>query len=326
IPMGNEGPTLYKEKFNTEVVPKADQGEFYLKWGVTDTLSIATANARSKSGGVASFSTDKKSTYILVVQHEGYTPYASVFAADMIPREIILKPIPTVTACLNTRFLVYNEKGNLILNGAKVELSGNCLKEILQLHTDENGLTRYCLPEHCAVKALISREGYAPHTFTFTPNEEDELWSVYLKSGDQLTAPPAPIASGTVIVLDNIYYDFNKSEIRKSDAGELVGLAKILKQYPDLKIELTSHTDTRGTADYNMELSRRRSESSKAYLVSLGIDSKRIETKAAGESQPRNKCVDDVPCTEEEHQYNRRTEVRITNPAQGMEVKYKSEG
>ena len=327
IPMGNEGPTLYKEKFNTEVVPKADQqGEFYLKWGMTDTLSTATANATSKSGGVASYTTDKKSTYILVVQHDGYTPYASVFAADMIPREIILKPIPLHTNCLNTRFLVYNEKGNLILNGAKVELSGNCFKETLQLRADENGLARHCLPEHCSIKALVSREGYAPHTFTFTPNEEDELWSVYLKSGDQLTAPPAPIASGTVIVLDNIYYDFNKSEIRKSDAGELVGLAKILKQYPDLKIELTSHTDTRGTADYNMELSRRRSESSKTYLVSLGIDGKRIETKAAGESQPRNKCVDDVPCTEEEHQYNRRTEVRITNPAQGMEVKYKSEG
>ena len=327
IPMGNEGPTLYKEKFNTELLPKSgNPGEFYLTWGVTDTLSTATANARSKSGGVASFNTDKKSTYILVVQHDGYTPYASVFAADMIPREVILKTVPTVTTCLNTRFMVYNEKGSLILNGAKVELSGNCLKEALQLRTNENGLARHCLPEHCSVKALITREGYAPHTFTFTPNEEDELWSVYLKSGDQLTAPPAPIASGTVIVLNNIYYDFNKSEIRKSDAGELVGLAKILKQYPDLKIELTSHTDTRGTADYNMELSRRRSESSKTYLVSLGIDGKRIETKAAGESQPRNKCVDDVPCTEEEHQYNRRTEVRIINPAQGMEVKYKSEG
>ena len=326
IPMGNEGPTLYKEKFNTELLPKADQqGEFYLKWGVTDTLSIATANAISKTDGIASYTTDPKSTYILVVQHEGYTPYVSVFSEDMIPREVLLKPIPVAsTACLNTRFMVYNENGKEILNGARVELTGNCLKEPLQFYTNENGLARHCLPEHCSVKALISQEGYAPHTFTFTPNEEDELWSVYLKSGDQLTAPPAPIASGTVIVLDNIYYDFNKSEIRKSDAGELVGLARILKQYPDLKIELTSHTDTRGTAEYNLELSRRRSESSKSYLVSLGIDPKRITTKAAGESQPRNQCVDGVECTEEEHQYNRRTEVRITNPAQGMEVKYKS--
>jgi len=327
IPMNQDGPSQYKDHFNTELLPKDDnQGSFYLKWGVTDTLSTATANTTSNPEGRASFKTDRKSTYILVVQHDGYIPFASVFASELIPKEVILKAAPEKTThCLNTRFMVYNESGKLILNGASVELSGNCLKTPIQIYTDENGLARYCLPDNCNIKALISQEEYAPHTFTFTPNEEDELWSVYLKSGDHLTAPPAPIASGTVIVLDNIYYDFNKSEIRKSDAGELSGLATILKQYPDLKIELTSHTDTRGTAEYNMELSRRRSESSKAYLVSLGINGKRITTKAAGESQPRNKCVDEVPCTEEEHQYNRRTEVKIINPAQGMEVKYKSQ-
>src|SRR5690606_1189136 len=133
----------------------------------------------------------------------------------------------------------------------------------------------------------------------------------------------APISTGTVIVLDNIYYDFNKSEIRKSDAGELAALADILKQYPALTIELTSHTDTRGTADYNMELSARRSASAKEFLVSLGISADRITTKAAGESSPRNHCLDGVNCTEEEHQRNRRTEVRITNPVQGLEVRYK---
>jgi outer membrane protein OmpA-like peptidoglycan-associated protein/Tol biopolymer transport system component len=328
IPMNQDGPSLFKEHFKTEVLPNEDNsGTSYLKWGLTDTLSRASANASSNPDGRATFNTDRKSTYILVVQHDGFAPYVNVFSEDMIPKEVILKALPKKsTHCLNTRFLVYNETGDLILNGASIELSGSCLKEPLTIYTDGNGLARHCLPDNCPLKATIEQEGYATHTFTFTPNEDDELWSVYLKSGENLTAAPSPIASGTVIVLNNIYYDFNKSEIRKSDAGELSGLAKILNQYPDLKIELTSHTDTRGTAEYNMELSQRRSESSKAYLVSLGIDPSRIATKAAGESQPRNKCVDGVPCTEEEHQYNRRTEVRIINPAQGMEVKYKSQG
>jgi len=74
-----------------------------------------------------------------------------------------------------------------------------------------------------------------------------------------------------------------------------------------------------------MELSQKRSESSKSYLVLQGIAASRIITKAAGETAPRNKCLDDVPCSEEEHQYNRRTEVRIINPAQGMQIKYKAE-
>jgi outer membrane protein OmpA-like peptidoglycan-associated protein len=327
IPMNPEGPSLYKEQFTTELVPKENKpGSFYLQWGVIDTLTTATADAVTNTDGQAAYVTDRKSTYILVVQHDGYTPFVQVFPEDLIPHEVILKKIPEKQIhCFNTRFLVYNENGDLKLNGASVELSGPCLKEPIKTYTDGEGLTRQCLPDNCSTKVLISQEGYAPHTFTFTPGEEDELWSIYLKSGENLSAPPSPIASGTVIVLDNIYYDFNKSEIRKSDAGELTGLANILKQYPDLKIELTSHTDTRGTAEYNMELSQRRSESSKAYLVALGIDGGRIATKAAGESEPRNQCVDGVPCTEAEHQYNRRTEVRIINPAQGMEVKYKSQ-
>ncbi len=328
IPMNPDGPSLYKEHFTTELLPKEDkQGSFYLKWGVMDTLSTATANATSNPEGRAAYTTDRKSTYILVVQHEGYAPYVNVFEESKIPGEVILQAVPDANVhCLNTRFIVFNESGSTILKDASVELTAPCMKSPIKAYTNSEGYVRQCLPDHCSIKALISRDGYAQHTFTFTPNEEDELWSVYLKSGEHLTAPPSPIANGTLIVLDNIYYDFNKSEIRKSDAGELVGLANILKQYPDLKIELTSHTDTRGTADYNMELSRRRSASSKAFLVSLGIDPSRIATKAAGESQPRNKCLDGVPCTEAEHQYNRRTEVRIINPAQGMEVKYKSQG
>lgn len=328
IRMSQEGPSAFKEHFTTELVPKENnEGAFYLRWSIIDTLSASTADASTNGNGKATLSMDGQATYVLVVQRDGYLPYTEVFPYDLIPAEVILKKTPgKKTACLHTRFVVYNETGSLRLNGATVRLEGLCLTESVKMYTDEEGQITYCIPEGCNIQAYFEQEGYAPHTFTFTPNEEDERWSIYLKSGETLTAPPAPITSGTILVLDNIYYDFNKSEIRKGDAGELIALAKILKQYPDLKIELTSHTDTRGTAEYNLELSRRRSESSKSYLVLLGIDASRIETKAAGESQPRNKCLDGVPCTEAEHQYNRRTEVRIINPAQGMQVRYKSEG
>jgi outer membrane protein OmpA-like peptidoglycan-associated protein len=327
IPMTQEGPEDHKEYFSTELVPKpGTDGAFYLKWGVTDTLSTATADAVTTAMGRASLYSAPKATYVLVVQRNGYVPYVEVFPQDVLPADVLLKKIPLpTTKCLNTQFVVYNETGTQLLNGAAVGLDGNCVKGVT-LYTDEAGKASYCIPENCSVKAMIEQEGYAPHAFTFTPNEDNELWSVYLKSSDGLTSPPAPIASGTIIVLDNIYYDFNKSEIRKGEAGELIALADVLKKYPDLKIELTSHTDTRGTDEYNLELSRRRSESSRSYLLLLGIDESRIATKAAGETQPRNKCVDGVPCSESEHQHNRRTEVKIINPAEGMQIKYKAEG
>lgn len=328
IPMDADGPSVHRDHFNTELVPQQGrEGEFYLRWGVTDTLSINTADATSGNDGRVQLNVDEKAMYAIVVQHQDYKPYVTAVSAKELPTYIRLVKLPEVaTTCYNTQFTVYNAEGSIRLNGAKVTITGPCLRKGEDLYTNTDGSTKTCLPKTCQLKAEVQQEGYAPHSFLFTPSEDDEHWTVYLKSSDKLTGPTAPIATGTVIVLDNIYYDFNKSEIRKSDAGELKALADVLKQYPDLSIELTSHTDTRGTAEYNMELSRRRSESSKAYLVLLGIRADRIVTKAAGESMPRNRCVDDVPCSEEEHQYNRRTEVKINNPAEGMEVRYKAKG
>jgi len=326
IPMNEEGPSLYKEHFNTELVPKGDkEGAFFLRWGITDTLSVQTADVVSSPSGSVQLKVDDKLSYALVIQHDDYLPFVEVMPGEEIPTYIRLIRVPQIsTKCLNTLFTVYNSTGSATLNGARITLSGQCIKITINVLTDPDGFVTACLPTGCQVKADIEKEGFAMHTFTFSPSEEDEHWTVYLKDASGLTSPTAPILSGTLIVLDNIYYDFNKSAIRTGDAEELKSLANILKQYPDLTIELTSHTDTRGTVAYNMELSERRSESSKSYLVLRGIDASRIVTKAAGESYPRNHCTDGVPCSEEEHQYNRRTEVRITNPAQGMEVRYKS--
>lgn len=328
IPMGQEGPSAYKDHFTTELAPKPDkEGAFYLRWGMTDTLSTATADAVSDIDGSARLNATPGRTYAVVVQRDGYIPYVEVFPQASLPNEVFLKKAPEVKAtCLTTRFEVFDESGKTPLNGAGISIASSNAKEKNQIYTDEFGKATYCLPAEQSVRLTFEQEGYAAYAYTFTATEENELLSVYLKSSETLTAPPSPIVSGTVIVLDNIYYDFNKSEIRKGDAGELIALSETLKQYPDLKIELTSHTDTRGTAEYNMELSRRRSESSKSYLVLQGINPNRIITHAAGETQPRNHCVDDVPCTESEHQYNRRTEVKIINPAEGMVIRYKAEG
>lgn len=328
IPMNQEGPSLHKDHFTTELVPKEDkEGAFYLRWSLTDTLASETADVIADQNGRIALTPDAKTTYILVAQQDGYRSYSEVVPGEQLPSTIMLKKEKTSEGgCLHTLFTVYNENGNIPLNGARIIITGNCLQASLEIYTDEHGASYNCLPQSCPLKAEIMQVGYAQHSFTFTPSEEDEHWKIYLKESDHSDVPPSPIESGALIVLDNIYYDFNKSVIRKGEAGELIALAEILKQYEDLTIELTSHTDTRGSAEYNMELSERRSESSKAYLVLLGIDASRIKTKAAGETSPRNKCIDGVPCSEAEHQYNRRTEVRITNPAQGMQIKYKAEG
>ncbi|MCB0573811.1 MAG: OmpA family protein, partial [Saprospiraceae bacterium] len=81
--------------------------------------------------------------------------------------------------------------------------------------------------------------------------------------------------------------------------------------YPDMKIELSSHTDSRGNDQYNEELSQKRAESARSWIVAKGVSPDRIVAKGYGEKQLLNECANGVECTEEQHQVNRRTEFKI---------------
>jgi peptidoglycan-associated lipoprotein len=109
------------------------------------------------------------------------------------------------------------------------------------------------------------------------------------------------------IVLENIFYDFDKADIRSDAALELDKLVQVLNDNPTISIELSSHTDSRGSDIYNQDLSQRRAQSAVNYIISKGIDRNRITAKGYGESRPvvRN------AKTEEQHQLNRRTEFKV---------------
>ena len=109
-----------------------------------------------------------------------------------------------------------------------------------------------------------------------------------------------------------IYFDFDKSNIRTEAALDLEKILDVLNQYPTMKLDIRSHTDSRGSAKYNESLSDRRAKSTIKWLIQNGIKSNRLTAKGYGESQLVNKCSDGVECTEEEHQLNRRSEFIIT--------------
>ncbi|MCX2740486.1 OmpA family protein [Pontibacter anaerobius] len=115
------------------------------------------------------------------------------------------------------------------------------------------------------------------------------------------------IVKEKAIVLENIFYDFDKANIRPDAAVELDKLVQILKDNPAISIELSSHTDARGSDVYNEDLSQRRAESAVEYIISKGIDRSRITAKGYGESRPVVKNAK----TEEQHQRNRRTEFKV---------------
>lgn len=123
------------------------------------------------------------------------------------------------------------------------------------------------------------------------------------------------LKSQIIIMTVPIYYDLDRAEIRKDAAAILdEKILPLLLKYPKLRMELGSHTDCRSSYDYNIDLSQRRADSAVAYLVRKGVDARRLLAKGYGESQLVNDCKCEgavkVPCTETQHQENRRTTIK----------------
>ncbi len=110
----------------------------------------------------------------------------------------------------------------------------------------------------------------------------------------------------------NIYYELDKYIITDESKRELNNLVVFLKAHPNIIIEITSHTDARGSDAYNLKLSQNRAKAAKDYIVAQGIDPKRVMSIGMGETQLLNRCANDVICSDEEHVINRRTEYVIT--------------
>jgi outer membrane protein OmpA-like peptidoglycan-associated protein/tetratricopeptide (TPR) repeat protein len=114
-----------------------------------------------------------------------------------------------------------------------------------------------------------------------------------------------------LVEITNVYYDFDKYNIRRDASQELERVVEVMTQFPTLMIELSSHTDSRANNYYNIRLAQRRSSAAYHYLVRQGIDPARIRVNSFGENKLIVDCPDFKDCSEEEHQLNRRTEIII---------------
>jgi outer membrane protein OmpA-like peptidoglycan-associated protein len=174
-------------------------------------------------------------------------------------------------------------------------------------HTDTAGKMETYIPKGSAFTMKISKIGYLSQEANVDAN-------IPSKDGDTIVIEKVvtltKIYKNVEIVLNNIYYDYDKWNIRADAAQSLDSLVDILKKNPTIKIQLSSHTDCRGKDSYNETLSQKRAESVVDYLILKGIAADRLTAKGYGESMPIEKC-ECAKCTEDEHQRNRRTTFKI---------------
>lgn len=212
---------------------------------------------------------------------------------------------------------VFNYVTNAPLAGALLVLTNQTTNAKDTVVADANGQIDYYLEKNTKYKVDMYQSG--KHIGSSDINTAG--WSLPNQIMMQ-NFSVAPLLPGTVIELPNIYYNFNDATLRPDARKDLDLLVSLMRQQPSITVELASHTDCRGSAHYNESLSQRRANGVVEYLVSRGISRDRMRPVGYGESEPRNHCNDGVPCTEEEHGRNRRTEVRILTGIQGASMVY----
>jgi outer membrane protein OmpA-like peptidoglycan-associated protein/tetratricopeptide (TPR) repeat protein len=199
------------------------------------------------------------------------------------------------------------------LPDVRVSLFDEQFQNLKTTITDENGA--YKFEVECGKSYYVRGEKIDFET-------KENLVSVNKKTGTTnfdlaLEKRVKPIGIGTdlakTVDIPIIYFDSNKFNIRLDAAFQLQKIAEVLKQYPTMKIDVRSHTDSHQTSQYNIVLSDQRAKSTIEWLVKNGIEFSRLTGKGYGETQLVNKCTDSVKCTEAEHQANRRSEFIIVS-------------
>jgi len=254
--------------------------------------------------GQISFPAKVNQAYSFEIGNEESEPLTDLYStvgktkSDTVDRTLNLKSkyIPVNT-------LVVDDKTNEPVTNAEVTLINKATGQKEVLKTDDKGNISTKLLRNADYEVHAQKQG-------FIANNSDLNTKV---NGDRIDKklPLQKIRKGAKFEVENVLYDFGKATLRPESKTELNKIVAFLTENPTIKVELSSHTDSRGSDRINQTLSQKRAQSCVDYLISQGIPSSRIVAKGYGESQLLNKCKNGITCDEADHQKNRRTEIKI---------------
>ncbi|RPH34111.1 MAG: hypothetical protein EHM93_01780 [Bacteroidales bacterium] len=249
--------------------------------------------------------------YIVLIEKDGYKPMS---IPVMIGKQMVslnssfnlgLEPS---TNSMVAAGLVTNKDDNAPITDVTVSLLNKATNEKVQKKTDEFGSFDFKVePQQLYILKLEKENFFAKTQMVSTQGIAPGMLNLNTSYDLKMEA----IVMNKAIEIPNIYYDLGKATIKPEAAQELDKVVKLLSDNPTIQIELSSHTDARGSSAQNLQLSQQRAESAKKYIVSKGIVGLRIVAKGYGDTMIKNRCAKGVNCSEEEHAANRRTEIKV---------------
>ncbi len=206
-----------------------------------------------------------------------------------------------------------SEKNDVIADGVIV-LSDKTMKEVARQKTKADGSFAFekvdCKDLYYYLRAEIG--DYVTTEVKVDLNVEGDVFYEFMIKPREI-AIDKDVDLAKVLNIKEIYFDLDKSDIRPDAAVELAKIVEVMRENPKMKIDIRSHTDSRASDEYNLRLSERRAKATLEWMVKQGIERKRLTAKGYGETQLVNGCSNGVPCTDEEHQANRRSEFIIVS-------------
>ena len=313
--------------YDMQLMPSQDDPtQFEMVPVARSSAAIKSPTSVTNAEGVSVITLDPNKDYTLIVSKPNYRtqeiPLNLSEGNVPQPLEVALEE----NDCLTLSGSVISRGFNKEVPNARIQIFNTSTSEIITTASNLSGMFEVCLEDGYNYQILASKEGYQDGSSSVSTehlrNNRSLSASVVLQplSSNVLSKP---LKEGTVIVLNDIYYDFGKSYIRKGSAQDLEAIAKLMRMYPSMEIELGAYTDSRGSNDANLKLSLQRAESARDFLLQRGINGYRIKAFGYGESKLRNHCSDGVECSEEEHADNRRTEIKVTKINEPIKFEYK---
>ncbi|MCP4442659.1 MAG: OmpA family protein [Aureispira sp.] len=222
--------------------------------------------------------------------------------------------------------MALNKEYNRPLVGTEVTLLDRCTGEEIKVILDESGSFAFSLECGCDYVVKGKKDKFIGDNKIISLVKEADcnepiVAELLMTPGFDKLGEPIQIGGqtiveslkeGDVMELKNVFYDFDDYTIREDAVADLYRLSVLMYQFPSMEVELSSHTDSRGTTEYNQDLSTKRAQAAKEYLIKKGVAASRIKAIGQGESRLRNNCKDNTDCSEYEHQRNRRTEILVT--------------
>ncbi|MGK0366116.1 MAG: outer membrane protein OmpA-like peptidoglycan-associated protein [Saprospiraceae bacterium] len=295
----------------------------------------------TKNDGTITMPIDLRVNYFFQVEKPGFLPYdINISGKEMLEKKTNTLELDRLESFVTTG-AVLNLKTREPLANASVKVVNSCTGKVETLTSNALGQFDFTATCNCTYEIYGEKDSFNSGTTIFStigkdcsdlvdPTKKNEVsidlapieLSIYEYSTDEeldgslnryfLGEDDIGFEVGQVIRLSNLYYDYDKYDIRPDAKQDLDRVYDLLKAYKTMRISLLSHTDSRGGNDYNATLSQKRALSARSYLILKGISPNRLGSIGVGEDLPVNGCINDVDCNEDEHQLNRRTEIQIT--------------